>query len=194
MRSQLENRLAEAERIKEESVSELEALRKQLDEERSARGAAESQVKELTSDVAAAKASADDATAQLEEERSQRAAAESKVEALASEVAAATAGAGDAAAALEARLRAETAAAEEKAARLATENTLLEKKLQAAQEQVAALENDRTIAEKNHTEQLQYGAMPCLPLDRHALFYATNRVVDVFASLQGGHCESSSSS
>ena len=144
-------------------MGELEALRKQLDEERSARAAAESQVKELATELAAAKAGSDAAAAQLEEERSARAAAESKVEALSAEVSAATAGAGEASAALEARLRAETAAAEEKAAGLATETGQLEKNLQAAQEQILALEKEKAEAGKVHAEQLQCAAMLTFP-------------------------------
>ena len=197
MRSQLENRLAEAERIKEESVGELEALRKQLDEERSARAAAESQAKELAAELAASKAGADAAAAQLEQERFARAAAESKVEALSAEVSAATAGAGEAAAALEARLRAETAAAEERAAGLATETDQLQKKLQAAQEHISALETEKAEAVKVHAEQLQCAAILSLP-SRVTLCGAPDHtcvgvMADAFAALQGRHGEGRSS-
>lgn len=155
MRVQLENRLAEAERIAGESVSELEALRKQLEEERSARATAEAEVEALTADVAAAKAGADEAVAKLQEQQSARTAAETQVQKLTAEVAAATAGAGDAAAAVEATLRAEVTAAEEKAAGLEVAKGQLEKQLQAAQEQVSTLGKEKVEVERVHKEQLE---------------------------------------
>jgi DNA repair exonuclease SbcCD ATPase subunit len=83
---QLENRLDEAEKIAKQSVSELDALKQQLEEERAARAAAESQVASLTAEVAAAKEGAGSAAATLEASlRAETAAAEEKAVGLAAQ-------------------------------------------------------------------------------------------------------------
>ena len=84
-KAQLENRLAEAEKVAQASVSELDELRQQLAEEQKLRQAAEEKAAKLEAEVAQVPQSAGSDTASLSAEREKTAALETELGSLRAE-------------------------------------------------------------------------------------------------------------
>jgi len=84
-KAQLENRLAEAEKVAQASVSELDELRQQLAEEQKLRQAAEEKAAKLEAEVVQVQQSAGSDTASLSAEREKTAALETELGSLRAE-------------------------------------------------------------------------------------------------------------